>query len=1238
MDKIKKYFGLSNWAINNPMTVWVMIFALLAVGVLTYVNMPKEDFPEIIESTTYVSTVFPGNAAEDIEKLITEPLEEEFKNITGVGDISSQSLQDYSIITVEWDDTKITPEDGKRKVKDQIDLVKADSNWPTLDTGAPVDPNAFDLNISEETPVININLTGESYTRQQLKGFGEYLEGQIEALEEVKEVDILGVEDLEVEVAVDVYKMSAAGLSFNDVIGAISNENTTISGGNVVSNGLRRNLRVVGEIEQPSELNNIVVKSEDGMIYLRDIAKVNFKEVDKTTYARNYQQPVVMLNVKKKSGKNLLDATDKVKDIVADAQENVLPKNLTVEITGDSSSRIRNQVSELENSIIFGVLLVVGVLMFFLGFRNAAFVGIAIPLSMLLSMVLLPRIGPMITGSNISLNTMTLFALIMGLGMLVDNGIVVVENVYRKVAEGIENKEAAKQGVGEIAWPIIISTLTTLAAFFPLAFWPGIMGKFMVYFPVTLSMVLAASLFVALVINSMLTSQFMSAEEKPMKLKSLIFISSILFLIGALFIASAYINNPQLLKGVGGLLAIVGAVLSIYGWARRKKTSIFKAGLGILGLAILFFLFSNNGASGLRGFGSLFITIALLLWTFKYIITPSTNWFQNRFLPWLEGVYQKALGFALHGRYIPIIVTALTLMTLVGSFVFFGMQAGSGKLQVLFFPDNIANQAIVYIEYPEGTDIEKTDALTKQVEQDVIKVVDQYKVNSDDPIYGALAKVHGNGYNRMVESVISQVGEGAGDPNTDGGNSSEMPHKGKVTVQFREFKLRDNTNTNDILEEIREAVKGYPGVIITAEKDANGPPAGPPINLELAGENYEDLYALATNIKGYINDQNIPGIEELKIDVNTNKPEMEIYVDREKAGNFGLTTAMVGQTLRQSLYGWEASTFKKDGEDYKIMVRFNDDSRYNINALLNQKVTFRNNQGRLLTVPISSVVSTKNTATFSQIKRKNLKRVVTVYSNVLEGANPTQIVGQIDNLLTNYDMPGDVNYRFTGEQEEQAENMSFLSIAFGVGFTLIFLIIVGQFNSLSKPMIIGLAIMLSLTGVFMGIAIFKLNFIILMMMLGIIALAGIVVNNAIVLIDYTQLMIDRKKEALGVPQTDMLTRDQYREAIIEGGTARLRPVLLTAITTILGLVPLTIGLNINFFTLFSEFDPQIFIGGDNTIFWRPMTLTIIFGLSFATFLTLIVVPVLFFLRNRLKIRFSKNAPDNLGYDNASEAA
>ncbi|MGB1450231.1 MAG: efflux RND transporter permease subunit, partial [Marinirhabdus sp.] len=542
---------------------------------------------------------------------------------------------------------------------------------------------------------------------------------------------------------------------------------------------------------------------------------------------------------------------------------------------------------------------------------------------------------------------------------------------------------------------------------------------------------------------------------------------------------------------------------------------------------------------------------------------------------------------------------------------------------VLFFPENQPNQALVYIEYPEGTDIEKTNQITADIEKKVFEVLDEYKYIKDGQLY-----------NYMAESIISQVGEGAGNPQTDGASQNEMPHRGKVTVLFRQYKERydedgDKVSSAGVLSKLRRAVQGYPGVSVMVDKDPVGPPAGYAINLELKGDDYDVLMEEAQNVQGYINTLGIQGIEELKLDVNQNKPEMEVFVDRKKAGELGVTTAQVGRVLRSAIYGFDSSTYKEGEDDYDIFVRFGNENRYNENALFNQNITFRDNKGKVKNIPIASLVTTKNIATFSSIKRKNLKRVITVYSNVLEGFNPTEIVGKIENSLVNYDMPEGIDYDFTGEQEEQAKNMSFLTKALMIALALILLIIVAQFNSVSKPVIIFVAIVLSFIGVLFGLIIFQMDFVVIMTMMGIISLAGIVVNNAIVLIDYTQLLIDRKKQSVGVGEDQLLTREQYREAIIAAGQNRLRPVLLTAITTILGLVPLAIGLNIDFVSLFTEFDPKVYIGGDNTIFWGPMSWTIIFGLSFATFLTLVIVPTMFYLLNRAKIRFADDSSEAL---------
>ena len=1139
---INNEFKISSWAIDNKMTVYVVMTIILALGAIAYYSMPREAFPEIIETKIYVSSVNPGNSAEDVEKFITEPLEEEFKNVAGVKEITSKTLQDYSIIIVEFEETVETPV-AKQLIKDKVDQVKAETTWPTLSNGAKAEPNVFDLNFSEEFPILNINLTGD-YTVQKLKEYAEYLQDRIELLPQIKEATIRGAEDKEIEIAVDLYKMSASQVSFDNIINAIKGENATISGGNIITDGVQKNIRITGEIKDPKELENVVIKRDNGLIFLKDIAEIKFQEKDPTTYARESGKPVVMLDIKKRAGKNMIEAVEDIKVLLAKEKDNYLPEELTISISNDQSVKTENQVNDLVNNIIFGVILVVLVLMFFLGFRNALFVGFAIPLSMLLSLFILSALG-------FTLNTMVLFGLVMGLGMLVDNGIVVVENVYSLMSEGMPRRQAAKQGMGEIAWPIIASTATTLAAFFPLGFWPGTIGKFMIYFPITLSVVLSSSLFVALIINSVLTSEFMKTEEEVMSKKKLIRWSLILLFVGILLLG-------------GGFLLDMAA---------------------------------------LRGFGNLAILSSLLLWLYKYVLAGAVDYFQFKSLRKLEDSYSNFLKFALRGKKAYLFFFG-TFGLLILSFVLVGLV----QPKVLFFPENEPNQIITYIEYPQGTDIAKTNALTKLVEK---------------RIYNAISKYEDNGYNYMVESAISQVGQGAGNPMTDGGQSSDMPQKGKITLSMRDYPLRRGIKSSDVMEEVREAVKGFPGASIIVEKDAAGPPVGYPINMELIGDDYNQMLVEAENLRNYIEDMGIRGIEELKIDINKGKPEMNITVDREKAGQFGVSTGQIGQTLRRSIFGEEASTYKDGNDDYEINVRLSDKYRYDESTLFNQPVTFRNNEGAIVQVPISSMITKENTASFSSIKRKNLKRTITIYSNVIGGYNANEIVKDLKEELQNYELPKDITLAFTGEQEKQADNQGFLLLALFYALGGILLILVAQFNSISKPIIILTSVIMSLSGVFLGLVIFQMDFVVIMTMMGIISLAGIVVNNAIVLIDYTQILIDRKMNELQMEDDEMLTKRQYFDLIVAGGKSRLRPVLLTAITTVLGLIPLAIGLNIDFFGMFTDYSPNIYIGGDNVIFWGPLAWTVIFGLTFATFLTLVVVPVMFYLVLRAQIKFRK---------------
>lgn len=1142
--KVDKEFILSSWAINNKTTMYVLITLILILGTGAYFSMPRENFPEIKETKIYISSIYPGNTAEDIEKLITDPIEDKLKTVSNVVEITSTSQEDYSIVIVEFDE-KLSVEAAKQKVKDEVDSETASEDWPTFN-GAKVEPNVFDLSMSEEIPILNINISGD-YPVDKLKEYGEYLEDEIEGLLEIKQVDIRGAQEKEVEVAVDIYKMMAAQVSFNDIINTINNENMTMSAGNLISSGQRRTIRILGEIEDPKELESFVVKSEKGnSIYLKDIAKVTFKDEDKTTFAREFGAPVVMLDVKKRAGENMVAAAEKIQAIVDDAIANTFPPDLKVSIANDQSEKTIGQVDDLVNNIIFGIILVVTVLMFFLGFKNALFVGFAIPMSMFMSLMILNLLG-------YTMNTMILFGLIMGLGMLVDNGIVVVENVYRLMEdEGMTRIEAAKKGIGEIAFPIIISTLTTVAAFVPLGLWPGVMGQFMIYFPVTLSVVLGSSLFVAIFFNSVLVSQYMTVEDKEMPLKQIIKITSI---------------------------------------------------TGVIGLLIMIF------GGEYRGMGTLMVVTSILLWVYRLFLRKWANNFQTKTLPKLENLYENTLRAALSGNR-PIFITIATVVLLFVAFGGFGASIGSQRTKVEFFPDNTPNQIIVYIEYPEGTDIQKTNAITKDIEQRV------YKIINDD--------VYKNGdYNFMTESAVSQVGEGAGNPQTDGGSAAEMPHRAKITATMREYKYREGADSNELLKKVQDDLDGiYPGVAISVEKDAVGPPAGYPINIELEGKDYEELIATAERMRDFINTKNIRGIEELKIDVNRSKPSMQVNVDRKKAGELGITSGQVGQQLRNSIFGAKAGIYKEDGEDYDIYVRFNEANRYNKSAIFNQKITFRDMaSGQIKEIPVSAVASQSNSSGFSAIKHKDVKRVVTVYSALAAGyTDAGAIVSEIQREMKAFHgKPEGVKIDYTGQIEEQNKQMAFLMSAFFIGLGLIFFLLIFQFNSISKPGIIMLAIFLSLIGVFGGLIITGSAFVIMMTMMGIISLAGIVVNNGVVLLDYTQLLVDRKKIKRNLEDDQFLEKDDLLEAIIKGGKARLRPVLLTAITTILGLIPLATGLNINFFTLFSDFDPNIYVGGDNVIFWGPLAWTVIYGLFIATFLTLVVVPILFYLVTRFKM-------------------
>ncbi|MFW5725915.1 MAG: efflux RND transporter permease subunit, partial [Bacteroidota bacterium] len=965
----------------------------------------------------------------------------------------------------------------------------------------------------------------------ELKRFADYLEEEIEEITEISKVDITGIDDREIQVNVNPLLLDAMELSFTDIENAIKQENISMAGGSLLfEDDTRWAIRTDGEFNDIRQIENIIIKQEGGhIVYLRDVAEVTDTYAYPASFARLDEQPVVSLQVVKKGGANLLSATDKIFRVLDEAkEEGNIPQELNVTITNDQSEQIRNQLSNLENSVIMAIILVVLVLYFFLGLKNALFVGIAIPMSMLTSFMVLGLAG-------IQINMIVLFSLILALGLLVDNAIVAVDNIYRFVERGYSVFESAKLAIGEIAWPIIASTATTLAAFLPLAFWSGIVGEFMKFLPLTLIIVLTSSLFVALVIIPVFSESFFKDKEHR-KQKT----------------------TPRKIKTRNRIVIIAFVVVA----------------------AVIFYV------SGSLLWGNIALLIAIMLFLGYFVFRYLEVIFQEKILPFNERLYARTLGYALRGKR-PYYFVAGTLVFLLISLAFFRIK----QPEVLFFPDNDPSYINIIAELPIGTDIVDTDRQIRQIEEHVEQIIAPYR--------------------QIVKSVLTTVGRGAvAEMEMAAGDT---PNRGRITVTFTEFENRLGINTQMIQKEISDAlINNYPGVDFNIEKNRSGPPTGAAVNLEISGRDFERLLAVANDVQDLIENSGIEGIEGLRKDLDTDKPEIIVRIDRENARRFGLSTYSIANNIRTALFGLEVSDFKIGEEEFPIQLRLQDEFRNNLGSLLNQRITFRSqSSGQLMQVPISAVADIEYSKTYGSVNRIDLKRAITLSSNVLPGYNATEINQKLRSLMENYSMPDGYEYAFTGEQQEQAESFAFLVMALGIAVSLIILILVTQFNSFYKPLIIIGSVIFSTAGVFFGLALFNMEFIIIMTGIGIISLAGVVVNNAIVLIDYTDYLQQKRKTELGIPENKFLEPAESVKCIREAGETRFRPVILTAITTVLGLIPLAIGLNINFLTLMTDLDPQIFFGGDNAAFWSPMAWTVIFGLTIATFLTLVIVPAMY---------------------------
>ncbi|MBD3617501.1 MAG: efflux RND transporter permease subunit [Gracilimonas sp.] len=1097
----RKEFWLSTFSIDNRISVLVLILLVAVLGIVSYITIPKESFPNITVPNIFVVTIYPGVSPEDMESLVTRKLEDELSNISDVKTMTSTSSEGYSNINLEFN-TGIDIDEALQKVREKVDLAK-----PELPEDAE-EPVIQEVNLSE-FPIMQVNLSGD-YSLDILKEIAEDLQEDIEAVPSVLGVDLTGGLEREVQVDVDLPKMKYYNLSFTDIITAIQQENVTIPGGDITVGSKNFLLRVPGQYETTAPIEDIVVTADDDKpIYIRDVASVTFGYKERETYSTLDNSPVITLGVKKRTGKNILDTSTAVKSILEEALP-TLPPSTVYKITNDQSKDVNSMVANLENNIISGLILVVGVLLFFLGVRNASFVGISIPLSMFLSFIILSALG-------ITMNMIVLFSLILALGMLVDNAIVVVENIYRYLEEGYDNFEAAKKGTGEVAVPIISGTATTLAAFAPMIFWPGIVGEFMGYLPKTLIITLSSSLFVGLIINPVICALFMRVDTD---------------------------------KGKAAMT--------------RKGKRILYSFLGVIGVILLVSSFIT---------WTMLIILGVILWaTNKYFLEPVGNWWQREGLNNVLSKYENTLEWALNHRLSTIGISIAVLASSI--FVLIAFFPGSE-----FFPEDIPPRDIyVQIETPIGSDVE----FTKSVVDKVAARVEQMPYNVD--------------YNTILATSGAAI---TSDPTASGGNST---HLGTVAINFVDYEQRQK-GVFEAMEYMRNDLAGFvAGAKITVEKPQDGPPTGPPINLEISGPQMDLLTRFSDQVLETLEEDSIfAKLDGLQSDLPEARPEVKVQVDREKAALFDLNTNEVGMTVRQAINGVEASKFRDGKEEYDIIVRLSDEYRDDLSTLANLTIFHEGVQ-----VPLSELATWEVSDGFGGIRHKESERVITVSADVRSGYQSNAVLAEAQALLEDYldGLPSGYSYEWTGQQQDQQESFEFLFKAFLIALFLIAFILVSQFNSVAKPIIILSSVIMSTAGVFYGLVTFQMA-LGLMAILGIISLAGVVVNNAIVLIDYVDIL--RTRDGLDL-----------RSALIEGGKVRFRPVILTAITTTLGLVPLAIGFNFDFITLvgspitfFSNLSEYIFWGGEQAAWWGPMAIAVIVGLIFATALTLILVPVLY---------------------------
>lgn len=1023
-------------ALKRQPTILTLLIIIVIAGAYSYLTLPRESFPDITIPYVFVTTTYEGVSPSDMEELVTIPIERKLKGIADVEEIRSTSAEGISTVAVKFLPS-VDIDDALQKVRDRVDQAKND-----LPADLKDDPVIKEVNFSD-LPVIRVVLSGD-FSLRRLQRFAEDLKDKIESIQGVLDAPISGGLEREIHVEFDLDRVGAYNVPFSSLISAVTRSNVNMPGGSMDIGEGKYLVRVPEDFKHPSEIFSIVAFVRDGKpVYLRDLAVITDSHKDPLTRTRINGKTSVTIAVQKRSGENIVRVTDEVKKAVEEMRP-LLPPSLGIDLTADMSNDVRLMVADLENNILSGLLLVLAVIFVFIGGQSAVFIALAIPYSMFITFILL-------MGSGISMNMVVLFSLILALGMLVDNGIVIVENIYRHMQEGEGRLEAATAATDEVAWPVITSTLTTLGAFFPMIFWPGIMGEFMKYLPITLIMALSASLFVALAINPVLSARYQRVTIETKR--------------------------------------------------SRKDGLIIRA-------------------------------------------------------------YLSFLMWALNHRLILVLSAFALLLASVASYGAFGRGTE-------FFPETEPRRAYITVKAPEGTNLDASDAIVAQVE----KTAAQYE---------------------DIHYIIANVGAVGGDPFSQGGTGT---HINRVVIDFKDFHEREKPSS-EIVDELRtRLLKDIRGAEVQVEKEKEGPPTGPPVNLEISGKDIVVLGELAQRARKII--EQIPGIVDLKDNFVRGKPEITVRIDKEKAALFNLDTLTIATTVKSAINGAKVGVFREGKDEYDIIAKLPEKDRRSLESI--KRLTISGPAGE--PVPITSVADIGVSSGLGAIMRLDQKRVVTVSANV-SGRLANDAIRDIEKrLVEQVEWPRGYSFRFTGEQREQEKAQAFLIKAFAATLFLIAIILITQFNSVATPLIILTSVLLSLIGVFLGLLVTDTAFGIIMTGIGVISLAGVVVNNAIVLIDYSNQLRDKGLS--------------YRESLIKAGLVRFRPVMLTAITTILGLLPMAAGVSVDFRKLTLE------VGSESSQWWGPMAVAVIFGLGVATLLTLVIVPVLCSLADDMRGRFKR---------------